>query len=164
MRILKFSLIGLANTLLLFAGFCLILIYAKFGFSLVLMLLLTLIFNCAMFVIGGRLLYRFTGDVGKSRYIWFTVLGWVMGFVLIFLDLRFGGILNSIEQLILELASARRTIFVNGTVVDFVFRDSMTIAVFLSIISNFIFFIITCLSIWITQIIRRKISQSEISN
>ena len=141
---LKFALVGLANVLVWFIGLFLIFLYAKFDFSLELMLVLTFAFYFIVFFAIGYILYRIIRNFDKNRYIWFTVLGGIISFALIFWDGYFGNITNSIGQLVLEWASTRRTIFSGGAIIDFAFRDAVPIAIIGAIMINILFFIAIC--------------------
>jgi len=160
----SFFLIGLACAFVYILWYILSLCYTKLYFIsnfdsfLGLGLILTLIFYCIAFFVIGFLLCLTINNFSKKRYIWFIILGWILGTIFIFLDLTFGCVINVIIEPIFEWACAGVSIFYENTdvVINYRFRDDLPTMSFLAIILNCIFPVIICSTVWCIKVVKCK--------
>jgi len=132
---LKFSLLGVANIVVCALWF-LVLLFIPWISTSVLFLLYG-----AIFVAQGYLLYRLTKSSGSCRYLWTTILTYITLGVVIFVGIF--------------LLSISATNASNDFWNDFGWVFLLITTAGLLIIT-LAFTVITCLTVWIIQIIKRK--------
>ena len=132
---LKFSLVGAANVVVCALWFLIPLFIPWISTPV-----LSLLYG-AIFVAQGYLLYRMTKNNGNCRYLWATILTYIILGIVIFVGIF--------------LLSISATNASNDIWNDFgwVFLSIITAGL---LITTLAFTVITCLTVWIIQIVKRK--------
>ena len=135
---LKFSFVGLVNVVVCALSFLLIFLNPGGWWTAPLVLLLL---YGAVFIAEGYLLYRMTKKSEKCRYLWATILTYIILGIVIFVGIY--------------LLSISDTSISSDIWNDFAWAFLLIItAGFL--ITTLAFTVITCLTVWIMQIVKRK--------